>query len=189
MSTTTKKNAKRRTARKQAKFSAQSSAASAPGTSSSLTTQQHNDMEFPSQGVQDRAKSTDMDNRERNQGQSIRTGQSSPLDSMCRAQLELQIKLVKMNLQLEIFHAEHWKRELDKYDAELYRCAQMSQEYNYSNWDVFRQGNHVEMYDQTLVEDMLRLTQCGVVELKNRLSALEHKLKDILGPAVESDTK
>ncbi|OIW24934.1 hypothetical protein CONLIGDRAFT_648012 [Coniochaeta ligniaria NRRL 30616] len=189
MTTASNKNSKRRAARKKAKPGVQPSPASAPGIASSLTTYQPKATQSASQAFPDGAKSVNRENHRLNQGQSVKAVQSSPLDSVCRAQLELRIRIVEMNLDLEQSHREHWKRELDKSEVEQKRLDQMSVHGQNTSWEFFEQTKNVDAYNQALVEDMFMAAHREVVKLERELSALEFKLKKTVVPAVQREIK
>jgi hypothetical protein len=122
------------------------------------------------------------------EGRHLKPAESQPFGFESCAELELKITIANMNLQLERGQLEHWKRELDKYNPDLYRLALLSGQIKPTGntWNGYQQQYNATSYDQALVTDMLGATHREVLKLQNEVSAMEWKLREIMGPAVKN---
>ncbi|KAB5583166.1 hypothetical protein GE09DRAFT_1211773 [Coniochaeta sp. 2T2.1] len=87
--------------------------------------------------------------------------QPSKPEPLCRAQIELQVKIAKANLQVEEAMFKHWDGEVHKYHSD--------EKMVYDN-----------VYDYKYVVGNLKATQDEIGKLQAKVSVLEWKLKQVL---------
>ncbi|KAB5566504.1 hypothetical protein GE09DRAFT_1187049 [Coniochaeta sp. 2T2.1] len=87
--------------------------------------------------------------------------QPSKPEPLCRAQIELQLKIAKANLQVEEAMFKHWDGEVHKYHSDENMVYDNTYDYNY-------------------VVGNLKSTQDEIGKLQAKLSVLEWKLKQVL---------
>lgn len=179
MTATSNKNAKRRTSRKKAKSKSNSQS---PLTSALIPTAPSPPITHRSKAIEvtsiftDGAKSIDTEVHGLDHEQSVKIIQLLPSGSLCRAQLELQTRIIRLNLDLERSQREHWKRELQRHDNELHGSAELTWEAKYNDWDLSERRKHCHVYEQALLKDMFMAAHQEVVKLERKLSGVESML-------------